>query len=76
MLFEGKNGPARYMIFAASTGECILWPGIKKGRWLRYDPQTNQAPEEVAGIRTSLRTATQETPMVSCTLFPKARTKR
>lgn len=61
LLYAGPNGPARYMIFAPSTGRVYWTAGMTDhGQLLRYDPAMNK-PEPIAG-QIGIRAATQETP--------------
>jgi hypothetical protein len=59
MLYEGANGPARYMIFAPSTGRVYYVSGAGTGPLMRYDPQSGKPP--VAIGEANLRAASQET---------------
>ncbi|MEA3210071.1 MAG: hypothetical protein QOE70_3128 [Chthoniobacter sp.] len=62
ILYSGPGGPARYMIFAKSTGRVYFTPGKEgEGALMRYDPERGGAPEKIDGT-IGLRTATQETP--------------
>jgi len=60
LLYSGYNGPARYMIFAKSTGRVYFTPGLR-GQLYRYDPGKNGPPLGL-GTEIGLRAATQETP--------------
>jgi hypothetical protein len=62
VLYAGPDGPARYMIFAPSTGR-IYYTQDKTGGGglMRYDPAKGGTPEKVAG-QIGIRAATQETP--------------
>ena len=62
LIYEGPNGPARAMIFAASTGRVYWVPGSHViGELVRFDPQQPGPPQKVAeGI--GLRAASTETP--------------
>lgn len=62
LLYSGPDGPARYMIFARSTGRVYYVPGKGDGAMLRFDPATDKAPVQVAGSLIGVRAATQETP--------------
>ncbi len=62
LLYSGPNGPARYMMFAKSTGRLYYVPGKGDGPLMRYDPKVGGSPVEVAGSHIGLRSATQETP--------------
>lgn len=62
LLYSGPDGPARYMIFAKSTGRVYFTPGKEgEGALMRYDPERGGAPEKIEGT-IGLRAATQETP--------------
>ncbi len=61
LLYSGPNGPARYMIFARSTGRVYYVPGAQEGELMRFDPEVGK-PQKVAGSRIGIRAATQETP--------------
>jgi hypothetical protein len=62
LLYSGAHGPARYMLFARSTGRVYYVPGNSEGTLMRFDPATDKAPAPVEGSRIGLRAATQETP--------------
>jgi hypothetical protein len=62
MLYSGPDGPARYMIFARSTGRVYYVPGTGDGSLMRFDPMHSKAPTPVAGSHIGVRSATQETP--------------
>lgn len=63
LLFSGPNGPARYMIFAKSTGRIYYTPGKEAiGPLVRFDPEKGGAPEPIASGDIGVRSATQETP--------------
>ena len=62
MLYAGPDGPARYMIFAKSTGRVYYVPGAGDGVLMRYDPEAGGAPVELPGSLIGIRAATQETP--------------
>lgn len=62
LLFSGPDGPARYLIFARSTGRVYYVPGKDDGPLMRFDPATDQTPVQVEGSRLGVRSATQETP--------------
>jgi hypothetical protein len=57
--YAGPNGPARYMIFAPSTGRVYFNPG-EGDDLVRYDPQQATAPERIPS-RAGIRAATAET---------------
>ena len=63
VLFDGPNGPARYMIFAKSTGKIYYSPGKENmiGDLVCYDPAKGGAPYPIKASL-GLRSATQETP--------------
>lgn len=58
--YSCPNGPARYMIFAKSTGKLYYVPGSGEGELLCFDPALNTAPRPV-GVRLSVRAASEET---------------
>jgi len=60
LLYSGHGGPARYMIFAKSTGRLYFTPGLE-GDLFRFDPDKGGAPEKLDAT-IGLRAATQETP--------------
>ena len=60
LLYSGYNGPARYMIFAKSTGRVYFAPGFV-GRLYRYDPEKGNPPIGL-DVEIGLRAATQQTP--------------
>lgn len=61
VLYDGPDGPARYMIFAPSTGRLYYVPGGEaEGPLMRFDPTKEAAPEKLP-VRIGLRAATQET---------------
>jgi len=62
-IFDGPNGPARYMIFAKSTGKVYYTPGNEDrvGPVVRFDPD-NPGPPTPIDTELGLRSATQETP--------------
>jgi hypothetical protein len=61
LLYSGPDGPARYMIFAASTGRVYYTQGkASHGQLMRFDPDAGK-PVPIAG-RIGIRAATQETP--------------
>jgi hypothetical protein len=61
-LYAGPDGPARYMIFAHSTGRVYYTQGNDDEPLMRYDPaQPSDPPQPVPG-KIGIRAATQETP--------------
>ena len=61
LLYSGPDGPARYMIFAASTGRVYYTQGKSDaGQLMRYDPEKPAAPVKIEGT-IGIRAATQET---------------
>jgi hypothetical protein len=65
LLYAGPDGPARYMIFAKSTGRVYYTQG-KEGKdggaqLMRFDPATNSGPVKIPG-EIGIRAATRETP--------------
>ena len=60
LLYSGYGGPARYMIFARTTGRLYFVPGLE-GPLHRYDPAKGGAPVKLDAAL-GLRAATQETP--------------
>ncbi len=60
IIFEGPNGPPRYMILAKSTGRVYFVPGKDAGQLVRFDPQSVSAPESI-NATIGLRAATEET---------------
>lgn len=60
LIYSSYNGPARYMIFAKSTGRVYFTPGLA-GRLYRYEPDKNGSKVGLAS-EIGLRVATQETP--------------
>lgn len=62
MLYSGPNGPARYMMLARSTGRLYYVPGKDEGELMRFDPESGEPPQKVAGSHIGIRAATQETP--------------
>ncbi len=63
LLYSGPDGPARYMIFAKSTGRVYFAPGKEdgSGQLVRFDPAVGGAPVKIDAVL-GLRAATQETP--------------
>ncbi len=59
VLYSGPDGPARYMVFAPSTGR-VYFNGSKSGELLRYDPEKGGAPERIAAT-IGIRAASDET---------------
>lgn len=62
LLYAGPDGPARYMIFAKSTGRVYYVPGSEDGLLMRFDPATDRVPVQVEGTMIGVRAATAETP--------------
>ena len=61
LLCDVADGPARYMIFAASTGKVYYTQGKNDGGPLmRYDPEKREDPVKIEGTL-GIRAATQET---------------
>jgi hypothetical protein len=60
MLYNGPNGPARYLAFARSTGVVYYVPGNRDGQLMRFDPKVGK-PEPVPGAMLGMRAATDET---------------
>jgi hypothetical protein len=69
LLYSGYGGPARYMIFARSTGRVYFTPDLE-GLVYRYDPETGGAPVKL-DASLGLRSATQETPQGYVYTVPK-----
>lgn len=61
LIYEGPSGPARYMMFARSTGRVYFVPGSGDGHLMRFDPSTAEAPRKLAGSLIGIRAATNET---------------
>jgi hypothetical protein len=63
LLYSGPDGPARYLIFAKSTGRVYYVPGKEDmvGQLVCYDPAKGGAPVKI-NAELGLRAATQETP--------------
>jgi hypothetical protein len=63
LLYSGDDGPARYMIFAPSTGR-VYWTAGKEGKengaLMRFDPEAGK-PVKMDG-EIGIRAATEETP--------------
>jgi hypothetical protein len=62
LLYAGEDGPARYMIFARSTGKLYYVPGGGDGELLSYEPKPGVVPTPVKETLIGVRAATQETP--------------
>jgi len=60
LLYQGYDGPARYMIFSKSTGRIYFTPGLA-GQLFRYDPEQSDQPVGL-NVKLGIRAATQETP--------------
>jgi streptogramin lyase len=60
LLYSGDDGPARYLIFAPSTGRVYWTAGKEDEKLMRFDPKVGK-PENIAG-EIGIRAATQETP--------------
>lgn len=61
LLCDVADGPARYMIYAASTGIVYYTQGKNDaGQLMRYDPRKPEAPVKIPGT-IGIRAATQET---------------
>jgi hypothetical protein len=61
LLYSGSHGPARYMIFAKSTGRVYYTPANDESPLMRYDPAKGGPPVKIDGS-IGIRAATQETP--------------
>jgi hypothetical protein len=62
VLYAGPDGPARYMIFAKSTGRIYYTQGKEdSGALMRFDPASGGPPVKIEG-EIGLRAASQETP--------------
>ncbi len=61
VLCDVPNGPARAMIFAASTGRIYYTLGKESEQLMRYDPEKGGAPVKIAG-EIGIRAASEETP--------------
>jgi|GEM_PF-142278 len=61
LLYSGEGGPARYMIFAPSTGAVYYTQGTGNSPLMRFHPEKDQEPTKIAG-EIGIRAATQETP--------------
>lgn len=64
LLYDGPDGPGRYMILAKSTGRVYYTPGLRTGPLMRYDPAGGEGakPVQIPGT-IGIRAATQETPL-------------
>ena len=60
LIYSSYNGPARYMIFAKSTGRVYFTPGLS-GRLYRYEPGKGSSQIR-SDAEIGLRAATLETP--------------
>jgi hypothetical protein len=60
VLHTATGGPARYLIFARSTGR-VYYMNEVTGKLMRYAPAFGKPPQAIAGS-IGLRAATQETP--------------
>src|SRR4029450_12988402 len=49
LLYAGPDGPARYMLFARSTGRVYYVPGKGETPLMRFDPATDKAPVKIDG---------------------------
>ncbi|NQT37202.1 MAG: hypothetical protein HQ581_06920 [Planctomycetes bacterium] len=63
LLYRGYGGPARYFMFARSTGRVYFTPDLA-GKLYRYDPAAGGGPVEL-DVEMGLRAATRETPQES-----------
>ncbi|MBP88836.1 MAG: hypothetical protein CMJ64_19340 [Planctomycetaceae bacterium] len=61
LMYSGPDGPARYMIFARSTGRVYYVPGKDVGPLMRFDPASGKAPTAVEDSEIGVRAATEET---------------
>jgi hypothetical protein len=63
LLYSGPNGPARYMIFAKSTGKIYYVPGDEGSvsAMVCFDPAKGGVPVKTKAVL-GLRAATEETP--------------
>ncbi len=62
LLYEGPDGPSRYMILAQSTGRVYYTQGkTDDGALVRFDPAAGGPPVKLSG-KIGIRAATQETP--------------
>lgn len=60
VLHTATGGPARYLIFARSTGR-VYYMNEVTNQLMRYDPESGQPPQAIKGV-IGLRAATEETP--------------
>jgi hypothetical protein len=61
LLYAGPDGPARYLLFARSTGRVYYVAGSADGELTRFDPATDKAPVKLEGSLIGVRAATEET---------------
>jgi hypothetical protein len=61
LLYDGPDGPSRYMILAKSTGRVYFNPGKSDTSLMRYDPDKPGGPVKIPGT-IGIRSATRETP--------------
>lgn len=61
LIYSGPDGPARYVIFARSTGRVYYVPGKDEGELMRFDPEGEKTPVRVKGSHIGVRAATRET---------------
>ncbi len=62
VLYQGDDGPPRYIMLAKSTGRVYYVPGSNdEGQLVRWDPAKGGAPTPIDAVL-GLRAATQETP--------------
>ncbi len=61
LLYSGPDGPARYIMFARSTGRIYYVPGNTDGELLRFDPSENSPKPKPIGVTLGHRSATEET---------------
>ena len=61
VLYAGPDGPARYMIFAKSTGAVYFTPGKSDRPLMRFHPEKDKKPIAIQG-EIGIRAATEETP--------------
>ena len=60
VIYSGPNGPARYLVFAKSTGRVYYTTGKSESALMRFDPAVG-TPEKING-EIGIRAATSETP--------------
>jgi hypothetical protein len=60
VIYSGPNGPARYIVFAKSTGRVYYTAGKSESAFMRFDPAVGR-PEKIDG-KIGIRAATLETP--------------